>query len=682
MIDPTNDLNIKRVTAVPDDYVFIIEKSTTLVPVSAKDYVFEGVCARFGVMNGNNRLYEKNDYLPHLKYLNEKINQSRLIGELDHPANFDISLKNISHIIEKLWYDEQDNSVKIRVRLLTTPHGMIARTLSDAGVPIAISSRSAGQILEGHKVRLHRIFTFDLVAEPGFTDAILQPTIAESLKHEYSAIMESFGNTKAHSILNGLHLITENYNFDDSVKIYKINDSDKQQLLSLLSEDVKQNNFDPMEGITKQEFDSYTKLVTEELGGLKTAFAQITQAITDLKPKIFEQNQQQAQTQVQQPDQNQQAIQQPQAQETTELPNITEEDSNEEKFAKLIQYVDFLALQLQTTMNHSNYVGEMINRSIGYSETLGGVLNKHVNHTNFMAKKMNEAIGYLQIVGQKTNEGINYANLLGDKLNDVINYADVIGQKTNESINYANFLGDVSETQIRHANYMSNILENKLSAMATVPSTEDRNLEVNVANLSEGLKNSYENINAEVKNIIAKINDNSQDAVLEARYPFLKLLDESQKTHFYGMDMQTKHDVIVALESGAYTNGEEVMRIMNLVVETKNAAIPNYIRFMPETYKQVYEGMSEMEKTNLETLANSGTYRVFTPYQVKAFWDTMDLTGVKERLIAEKQAQEYSAQQSINESQSKEGLISLKHVTEMSRGYSDDYVARLMRHGS
>ena len=88
-----------------EDLVFILERQERVLEskkTDTEDYVLEGIAAVFGKENNNNRIYEENEYLPHLDYLKDKIAQKRLVGELDHPEKFDVSLKNISHIIEDL----------------------------------------------------------------------------------------------------------------------------------------------------------------------------------------------------------------------------------------------------------------------------------------------------------------------------------------------------------------------------------------------------------------------------------------------------------------------------------------------------------------------------------------------------------------------------------------------------
>ena len=68
--------------------------------------------------NRNNRIYTESEYVPQIEALQAKIGASKLLGELDHPAQFDISLKNVSHIIEELTYDKESKEVRGRIKLL------------------------------------------------------------------------------------------------------------------------------------------------------------------------------------------------------------------------------------------------------------------------------------------------------------------------------------------------------------------------------------------------------------------------------------------------------------------------------------------------------------------------------------------------------------------------------------
>ena len=150
-----------------EDLVFILERQENILESKksdSDDYVLEGTAAVFGKENNNNRIYEEAEYLPHLNYLKEKIAQKRLVGELDHPEKFDVSLKNISHIITDLNYDKGSREIKIKVRLLDTPTGQIAKKLVDAGVPLSISSRAAGSVGNDKKVQIFKhLFPFNSI---------------------------------------------------------------------------------------------------------------------------------------------------------------------------------------------------------------------------------------------------------------------------------------------------------------------------------------------------------------------------------------------------------------------------------------------------------------------------------------------------------------------------------------
>ena len=120
---------------------------------------------------------------------------------------------------------------------------------------------------------------------------------------------------------------------------------------------------------------------------------------------------------------------------------------------------------------------------------------------------------------------------------------------------------------------------------------------------------------------------------------------------------------------------------MNSVIEFKNQNVPSYIKLMPDKYKGIYENMNESEKVIVMNRANSGVYKVNTPYQVKSFWDSMDVSGIQSRIVenSEKEKIAQSAQ-AINEGQSKEGFIPVSQVNQMSRGYSDTYVNSIKSH--
>ena len=156
---------------------------------SGNKYVFQGVFTACStpdhtVVNRNGRVYTAQECLRHLAYLRENIRRDGFIlGELDHPVDrFDTQLKEASHKITDLWYDQNTACIMGKIEILDTPNGRIARQLVDSGYPVFVSSRAAGEVDQKSKeVHIEQIFTYDIVCTPGFAEARLE-RVNESMR--------------------------------------------------------------------------------------------------------------------------------------------------------------------------------------------------------------------------------------------------------------------------------------------------------------------------------------------------------------------------------------------------------------------------------------------------------------------------------------------------------------------
>ena len=145
-----------------------------ITPGSTPKYILTGICAEFDTPNDNNRIYKKEDYLQHLGYLKPQIEQGILLGSPDHDEDYHVSMRSVSHIIRDLWYDEADNTVKIKIELLPTRYGKDLIEIVKAGSPLFISSRATGYRDEQTGVvTIDTIYTYDVVYRPGFANAKL-----------------------------------------------------------------------------------------------------------------------------------------------------------------------------------------------------------------------------------------------------------------------------------------------------------------------------------------------------------------------------------------------------------------------------------------------------------------------------------------------------------------------------
>ena len=178
-------LVIKSKSATPLALFESADQSQT----SGNKYVFQGVFTACStpdhtVVNRNGRVYTAQECLRHLAYLRENIRRDGFIlGELDHPVDrFDTQLKEASHKITDLWYDQNTACIMGKIEILDTPNGKIARQLVDSGYPVFVSSRAAGEVDQKSKeVHIEQIFTYDIVCTPGFAEARLE-RVNESMR--------------------------------------------------------------------------------------------------------------------------------------------------------------------------------------------------------------------------------------------------------------------------------------------------------------------------------------------------------------------------------------------------------------------------------------------------------------------------------------------------------------------
>ena len=206
-----------------------------------EQYILEGIFAQFDTENRNGRIYTKDEYLPHLGYLRADIKKGEsLLGELDHPEDrFEVSLQNASHQVLDIWLDESKNCVMGKIKLLDTPSGKIAKALVDDGIPLHISSRAAGTVDSRTKqVSIQQIFTYDIVAKPGFSAAVLHRVnesvdstkfsedtmsfLRESLTFENNNIALQYGlneNVSMREVLGKVNIRPEAQNIDINNKI-------------------------------------------------------------------------------------------------------------------------------------------------------------------------------------------------------------------------------------------------------------------------------------------------------------------------------------------------------------------------------------------------------------------------------------------------------------------------------
>jgi len=165
--------------------------------------ILSGVMQKADALNGNGRVYPRNILEKEIKNYQKLVKERRSLGELDHPDDSVINLKNASHLVTDVWWDGEN--VMGKVRVLSTPSGQVLKSLVEAGVKLGISSRGLGSTKEKNgKTYVNddfQLICFDFVSEPSTPGAYM---MSEGMEKSLNNVF-----TKADRINRALNNILE-----------------------------------------------------------------------------------------------------------------------------------------------------------------------------------------------------------------------------------------------------------------------------------------------------------------------------------------------------------------------------------------------------------------------------------------------------------------------------------------
>ena len=137
-----------------------------------------GIMQRADAQNCNGRIYSEDILRREVDNYMKVVKEKRACGELDHPEDSVVNLKNSSHIVTSLWWEGKDVMGKIKV--LSTPSGLILKALIDDGITLGISSRGLGSVRENRGQTIvqedFQLICFDIVSEPSTQGAFMKLT--------------------------------------------------------------------------------------------------------------------------------------------------------------------------------------------------------------------------------------------------------------------------------------------------------------------------------------------------------------------------------------------------------------------------------------------------------------------------------------------------------------------------
>ena len=673
--------------------VLIVENSTnSLVRESAstgsKDFILNGTFTEFGVKNRNERIYTAEKFLPALGELNERMNSlGAVYGEFDHPDVFDTSLSRASHIITKAEYVSEKNTVEGEIKLLSTYWGREAKALVNDGCPVFVSSRAAGITESDGSVSLKKLFTYDIVADPGFASA----------KMSVKVLNESLGYCTDGQI--------EKNNF----RIYEMSDESK------MNELFKMNNND---FVTKQQLTDYSNYLVNEIASTKKV---VNNAITkgNLPTKKLEQlleyyeelnstNSQVAKYLDYLADKIQVVV--------------NENKSLKETTTKLAKHNDYLAENLEKAINYSEYLAENLDKNIEYSEYLAENLDKNINYSEYIAENLDKNISYSEYLAENLDKNIEYSEYIAENLDKNIAYSEYIAENVDNSIAYSEYLAEHVEGNIAYSEYIAEHLDDniayseyvaenldksisyqgmiveKLNAFgrlnegfgedeAQFPSIEDAGFESQEEEEEEhhqegefAGEEGHNDFAEEAKEFAEEAEEFAHDAaefaedhegheeekqgeftheeqedeeeftghddselsesinrlIEEAKkrkvsessdLNFLKFLNKSQVDSFYALSDEEQDTVKLHINESSYFTQKEVLTLISEALATKNETLEErVIRLMPDNIKPIWGTLNESVKKSVLSQARLYPEEVLrTENQIEHFWGTRNI---------------------------------------------------------
>jgi hypothetical protein len=137
--------------------------------------ILSGKLQEADIQNGNGRIYPHRVLMREIETYSKLVKENRALGELDHPDDSVINLKNASHMVTAVWME--DKSVMGKVKVLDTPSGNILRGLVNSGAQLGISSRGMGSVSESEGRTIveddFQLICFDFVSEPSTPGAFM-----------------------------------------------------------------------------------------------------------------------------------------------------------------------------------------------------------------------------------------------------------------------------------------------------------------------------------------------------------------------------------------------------------------------------------------------------------------------------------------------------------------------------
>lgn len=642
--------------------VLIIENSNERLTVNESTQnrvVLEGIFTEFDIKNRNERIYTASEFVPHVSEMMDRKNWGVIYGEFDHPDVFDISMKYVSHTIESATFNKEKNRIDGEIRLLSTQWGKEAKAIIEDGCPLFVSSRAAGVTESNGLVKLKKLFTYDIVADPGFTSA----------KMSIKSLNESFGfsdNTNFKIVeanKDSIGMLTDKYDKASNTKIFDLSDTEKTNELF---------NMNKKDFVTRKQLADYSNYLTGEISKIETIItSQIKESksvenkgdIEKLAHYLEEVHKQQSSV-IKYLDYLAEKV----------SVSINKGEKLEEKTNKIVEYSNYLAESLDKSIDYSNYIAEQLDKSIEYSEYVAENLDKSIDYSNYLAESLDKNIAYSEYIAENLDKNIAYSEYIAEALDKNIAYSEYIAEHLDANIGYTEYLAENLDANIGYAEYLAESIDSAINYSEYVAECADKTMsyanmiaeKFNTASgsiLTESILTAKEYLISE-KNVVPAqtLNESTETSTEETvseeeeiATPTEEVKEEEETT-----EVPIEETKKVEIKNENYTEGEITSQINILIEEAKKREAskdkkPAFFAFLTPQDIETFESLTDedQEKSKVALNESVGYYSnrdvlniikqaievskpsneqvllEVMPEDIKPIWESLDNSGKK-----------------------------------------------------
>ena len=612
--------------------------------------VLEGIFTTFNQKNRNGRIYESADFLPHVANLQGAIASRSLLGELDHPHNFETSLANASHVVESLKFDEQQNAIVGRIKLLHTSRGMDARALVKDGIPLHISSRAAGTVDESGRVRLQQLFTYDLVAEPGFANAVLtrvnegveinpisdeSKEVLKKLNESYQYMNENYKKIGEYDNVDVYEIMETNTELTPEIAQEGNKTISSAESQSEINKDTLKNKNMDNNGqyILYSDFQKYSEHLSEVIADLRSAISNYETELANIK--VSGDNTKPTQQYSADKVDNSMIADMVANQIKDDVDDTVEEkvaekaEEMDEKYNNLVKYVSYLAEKLDSSISHQDHIAEEANKMIAHQDYLAENMNKMIAHQDYLAENMDKMIEHQDYLAENLDDTIGYQKYVAEMLDKSIDYSNMLAEEANKSIAHQDYLAENMNKMIAHQNHI----------------VEESNKIIEYSNyLAEALNNKTENVVNESETPV-ETEVKETETVVEN-----KVVEESKfDAKKYQAELGSKLDSLISTVKTNYAEAKEKEAAALEESKSKvNSTDFNLINYIPARLQESWMNLSDERKK--EILAESKMFIIKEEASAVYFWNTRDLRETRVEAVKMNESVVPNENKEVNES--------------------------------